>query len=445
MKNMTYKVGMVSLGCPKNQVDAEMLLSDISFSEKYLVTNDTNDADIVIINTCGFIDDAKKESIDYILEYCNIKNNTNLKKVVVTGCLAERYKQEISDEIPEVDAIIGIGSNKDIVKALDTIMTGKTFFEFGSKKDLNITGARMVSTPKHYAYLKISEGCNKSCAFCAIPSIRGSFRSRYIDDIVNEAKTLVNMGVKEILVVSQDTTKYGKDIYGEVKLAELLKELCKIEKLRWLRIMYCYPNDMTDEILDVIANEDKIVKYLEIPIQHTSKNVLYNMMRGGDCEFMTKLIAKIRQKVKGIAIRTSFIVGFPKETEEDFCELHTFIKNTKIDRVGCFIFSKEEGTKAFNMDGQIEESIKNKRFELIMLEQSIIMEKINSEKVSKVMEVIVDEYDEQEQVFIARTQYDAPQIDGIVKLKFDKRIKVGEIYNAKILASEQYDLVAEII
>jgi len=445
MKNMTYKVGMISLGCPKNQVDAEMILSDVAVSHKYVVTNDTNEADIVIINTCGFIEDAKKESIDYILEYCDLKGNTNLKKVVVSGCLAERYKEDINSEIPEVDAVIGIGSNKDIVTALDTIMNGGNFFKFDKKNELNISGTRMISTPKHYAYLKISEGCNKTCAFCAIPSIRGEFRSRTIEDIVKEARVLVDMGTKEILVVSQDTTRYGEDIYGKVMLKELLKELCTIENLRWIRIMYCYPNDMTDDVLDIIAIEPKIVKYLEIPIQHVSKNVLAGMRRGGNVDYMRKLMTKMREKIEDIAIRTSFIVGFPEESEEDFTELHQFIKDVKIDRVGCFIYSKEEGTIAYGMDNQIDEDIKSRRFDLLMFDQSIIMEEINKSKVGKVMEVIVDEFDEDENIFLARTQFDAPGIDGVVKLKFNDKIRVGEFYKVKILDVQQYDLVGEII
>ncbi|MGL5972480.1 MAG: 30S ribosomal protein S12 methylthiotransferase RimO [Oscillospiraceae bacterium] len=444
---MTYKVGLASLGCPKNQVDAEMLLSDVSLSNKYIVTNDNNEADIIIINTCSFIEDARKESIDCILEYCDLKKTTNLQKVVVAGCLAERYKEEVKKEIPEIDAVIGIGSNKDIIKALDTIMDGDNFMGFGEKSDLSISGSRMITTPKHYAYVKISEGCNKTCAFCAIPSIRGEFRSRTIEDIVLEVENLAKLGVKELLVVSQDTTKYGFDIYGEVRLSKLLKEVCKVEGIVWVRVMYCYPNDMTDEILETINNEDKIVKYLEIPIQHVDETVLKNMRRGGNINTMTSLIQNLRNKVKGIAIRTSFIVGFPYESDKSFESLHQFIKDMKIDRVGFFRYSKEEGTKAYGYDEQIDEDIKEKRLNLLMTEQSFIMERSNKDKVGKTFKVIVDELtdNENEKLYIGRTMYDAPLIDGKVYIKDNGNIKIGEFYDVIIKDFDQYDLYGDVI
>ena len=314
---MSYKVGMVSLGCSKNQVDGEMLLATVQ-QAGYTLCNSEEEADAVIVNTCGFIESAKKESIDEILQLARRKEAGKLKAIVVTGCLAERYQTEIRKELPEVDAVLGIGANKDIALALKEALEGHKKELFASKYDLSLSGERVLSTPKFYAYLKISDGCDNCCTYCAIPLIRGRFRSRTMEDIVAEAEQLVANGVKELIVIAQDTTRYGEDIYGKLMLPELLCRLCKIEGAHWIRLLYCYPNRITDELIDVIATEDKILKYIDLPLQHSVGRVLSEMNRGEDTESLTALIQKMRDRIPNMVIRTTFIAGFPGETDEEF-------------------------------------------------------------------------------------------------------------------------------
>ena len=357
---MSYKVGMVSLGCSKNQVDGEMLLATVQ-QAGYTLCNSEEEADAVIVNTCGFIESAKKESIDEILQLARRKEAGKLKAIVVTGCLAERYQTEIRKELPEVDAVLGIGANKDIALALKEALEGHKKELFASKYDLSLSGERVLSTPKFYAYLKISDGCDNCCTYCAIPLIRGRFRSRTMEDIVAEAEQLVANGVKELIVIAQDTTRYGEDIYGKLMLPELLCRLCKIEGAHWIRLLYCYPNRITDELIDVIATEDKILKYIDLPLQHSVGRVLSEMNRGEDTESLTALIQKMRDRIPNMVIRTTFIAGFPGETEEDFEESISFAKKIGFLKIHAFPYSPKRGTPAAVMENQIQNSVKNER------------------------------------------------------------------------------------
>lgn len=438
----TEKVFMVSLGCPKNQVDGEMLLAKVNRGNTYEVTTDITKADIAIVNTCGFIEDAKKESIEAIMDMCQLKEAGNLKKVVVSGCLAERYKDEIAKEIDGVDAVVGIGSNKDILTSLDTIMQGEKSFVFGAKTDLSLDEERLLSTPNHYAYLKIAEGCDNCCTYCAIPSIRGHFRSRKMEDILKEAKMLASMGVKELLVISQDTTRYGEDLYGKLMLPQLLKEICKIDGVKWVRIMYCYPERMKDDLLDVMASEEKIVKYLEIPIQHVDETVLHNMNRRGSRDWMSHLMEHIRQKVPGIALRTSLITGFPGETEAQFATLHQFVKDTRFDKLGCFAYSREEDTVAYHLENQLDEEVKLRRAELITQDQAMISEEINRGRIGTIELALVEYYNEETGQYVGRTQYDAPDIDGVVFIDSHEKLTIGEFVSVYIEDADEHDLYA---
>ena len=341
---MSVRVGMVSLGCPKNQVDAEHMLFDLK-SEGYEIVADAALADVVVVNTCGFIESAKQESIDNILEFITLKNEGRIKAVVCTGCLAERYRDEVLKEIPELDAVIGIGSDKHLPEIIREICEDKRgICEFADKEELSLEGGRIISTQPFYAYLKIAEGCDNCCSYCAIPEIRGRYRSREMEDILKEAKWLADNGVTELVLVAQDTTRYGSDIYGRQSLAKLLEELCKIDGLKWIRTLYAYPERIDDELLGVIAREEKLVKYLDIPIQHCCKEILEKMNRPGDRESLEKLVEHIREKVPGITLRTTLIAGFPGETQEQFEELCAFVKKMRFERLGCFAYSQEEGT-----------------------------------------------------------------------------------------------------
>ena len=410
---MSYKVGMVSLGCSKNQVDGEMLLATVQ-QAGYTLCNSEEEADAVIVNTCGFIESAKKESIDEILQLARRKEAGKLKAIVVTGCLAERYQTEIRKELPEVDAVLGIGANKDIALALKEALEGHKKELFASKYDLSLSGERVLSTPKFYAYLKISDGCDNCCTYCAIPLIRGRFRSRTMEDIVAEAKQLVANGVKELIVIAQDTTRYGEDIYGKLMLPELLRRLCKIEGAHWIRLLYCYPNRITDKLIDVIATEDKFLKYIDLPLQHSVGRVLSEMNRGEDTESLTALIQKMRDRIPNMVIRTTFIAGFPGETEEEFNQMAEFSRNIRFDRMGCFAYSQEEDTPAALMPNQIDEDVKQHRAQIMMEEQMDIMQQLGQQRIGTVMEILVEGYDEYSGCYYGRSYADSPDIDGKV-------------------------------
>lgn len=435
-----YKVGMISLGCPKNQVDGEALLAKLA-QAGYQIVNEIENSDVMIVNTCGFIEDAKREAIDTILEVAQYKKAGLISAIVVTGCLAERYQDEILKEMPEVDAVIGIGANSDIVKVCDKALCGIKTSNFPNKCYLPLDGERMLSTPPHWAYLKIAEGCDNRCAYCAIPGIRGDFRSRTIESVVDEAKSLVNRGVKEIILVAQDTTKYGQDLYGEYSLDKLLKELVKIDGLEWIRLFYCYPQRITDSLIDVIANEDKVCKYIDIPLQHSDATVLKNMNRVGDGNDYRVLLNKMREAIPGLALRTTFMVGFPGETDEQFENLCEFVKDMKFDKMGCFTFSPEEDTPAFDMKNQIDEDVKKRRQEVLMNAQFFITEASNKGRVGNVYKVIVDSFADGK--YTGRSYMDSPEIDSGIIFTSNKELNIGDFVDVKITDFDGYDLIGE--
>lgn len=442
---MAYKVGIISLGCAKNRVDAEMLLYRIR-NAGYKLCEDVAMADVAIINTCGFIESAKQESIEEILELSELKKEGKIKAIIVTGCLAERYKEEVMKEIPEADAVVGIGANDDIVKIIDEVLQGRKQQCFPDKLLLPLEGGRIQSTPYYYAYLKIAEGCDNHCTYCAIPMIRGKFRSRKMEDIIAEAKHLAEKGVKELVVVAQDTSLYGKDIYGELMLAKLLKKLCEIDGIKWIRVLYCYPDKITDELLQVMAEEEKIVKYLDLPLQHCNGRVLKTMNRKGNKEELVKLIAKIREKVPGIVLRTTFIAGFPTETEEEFAELENFAKEVRFERVGCFAYSQEENTPAAKLEPQIPEEVKERRAEIIMENQQEIMEEFCQKLDGKTIEVLVEGYDQYAECFFGRSAWDAPEVDGSVFFTVTGRKPApGEFVKVKIDDFLNCDPIGEMV
>lgn len=442
---MAYKVGIISLGCAKNRVDAEMLLYRIR-NAGYKLCEDVAMADVAIINTCGFIESAKQESIEEILELSELKKEGKIKAIIVTGCLAERYKEEVMKEIPEADAVVGIGANDDIVKIIDEVLQGKKQQCFPDKLLLPLEGGRIQSTPYYYAYLKIAEGCDNHCTYCAIPMIRGKFRSRKMEDIIAEAKHLAENNVKELVVVAQDTSLYGKDIYGELMLAKLLKKLCEIDGIRWIRVLYCYPDKITDELLQVMAEEEKIVKYLDLPLQHCNGRVLKTMNRKGNKEELVELIAKIREKVPGIVLRTTFIAGFPTETEEEFAELENFAKEVGFERVGCFAYSQEENTPAAKLEPQIPEDVKERRAEIIMENQQEIMEEFCQKLDGKTIEVLVEGYDQYAECFFGRSAWDAPEVDGSVFFTVTGRKPApGEFVKVKIDDFLNCDPIGEMV
>ena len=435
-----YKVGMISLGCPKNQVDGEALLAKLA-QAGYQIVNEIENSDVMIVNTCGFIEDAKREAIDTILEVAQYKEAGLISAIVVTGCLAERYQDEILKEMPEVDAVIGIGANSDIVKVCDKALCGIKTSNFPNKCYLPLDGERMLSTPPHWAYLKIAEGCDNRCAYCAIPGIRGDFRSRTIESVVDEAKSLVNRGVKEIILVAQDTTKYGQDLYGEYSLDKLLKELVKIDGLEWIRLFYCYPQRITDSLIDVIANEEKVCKYIDIPRQHSDATVLKNMNRVGDGNDYRVLLNKMREAIPGLALRTTFMVGFPGETDEQFENLCEFVKDMKFDKMGCFTFSPEEDTPAFDMKNQIDEDVKKRRQEVLMNAQFFITEASNKSRVGNVYKVIVDSFADGK--YTGRSYMDSPEIDSGIIFTSNKELNIGDFVDVKITDFDGYDLIGE--
>lgn len=440
---MAIRVGMASLGCPKNQIDAEVMLHKIQH-KGYKLVNDTGNCDVVIVNTCGFIQSAKEEAIENIIEFINLKNEGKIKSIIVTGCLAERYREEILTEMPEVDAVVGIGSNDKICDVIQATLAGKKVQKYGPKEDLKICGDRVLTTLPYYAYLKIAEGCDNCCSYCAIPSIRGRFRSRPMEEIIEEAKWLAGEGVKELILVAQDTTRYGQDLYGEYSLAKLVKELCKIEGFVWIRLLYCYPDKVTDELLEVMASEEKVCKYMDLPLQHCNDEILKAMNRPMNKKDTVALIKKIRERVPGITLRTTLIAGFPGETEEQFEELVSFVKEIKFERLGCFAYSEEEGTRAAQMENQVPEKVRERRAELIMEEQMTIMEQDNEKKLGKEITVVLEGVDKLADCYFGRSEADAPDIDGKVFFTSEKKdLTMGDFLNVKVNEVCDYDLVGE--
>jgi len=444
------KVGFVSLGCPKNQLDTEVMLHEVA-TAGYEITPEETEADVVIINTCGFIESAKQEAIDNILDIAWLKKNHHLKAIVVTGCLAERYRESILEEFPEVDAVLGVGSIHHIVEAIEAVTVKKKkgshrkYTSFEDKNTVRLGGDRILTTPEYTAYLKIAEGCDNRCAYCAIPSIRGNFRSRPIEDLVAEAKQLEALGVRELNIVAQDITRYGLDLYGEYRLAELLRRLSEATEIPWIRLLYCYPDKVTDELVCEMRDNPRILKYIDLPIQHISDRMLSAMNRHGDAAMVKGVIEKLRREIPEIVIRTTFIVGFPGETEEDFEELCEFVKETKFERAGVFPYSREEDTPAYDLPDQIDEQVKLDRADLLMREQLEINEARNETKLGKTITVLCEDYDPVSEMHFGRSAEDAPEIDGKVYFRSDKRIAPGSFVQVKIREVLDYDLMGRAI
>ncbi len=441
---MSIKVGMVSLGCSKNLVDSERMLYKLRKNGYELVTEEGL-ADVVIVNTCGFIQSAKEEAIETILELATLKKEGTIQKIIITGCLTERYKEEVSEQFPEADAVIGIGNNKDIVDILNQVLDNKRVVEFAPKLDAELSGERIISTLPFFSYLKVAEGCSNCCTYCAIPSIRGKYRSVPMEDILAEARQLAENGVTELVVIAQDTSRYGEDIYGESKLPELLRELCKIDSLKWIRTLYCYPERITDELLDTIAGEEKLVKYLEIPIQHCNGDILKRMNRWGNEEELENLFNHIREKIPGVILRTTLITGFPDESEEQFNQLAEFVHRIRFDRLGCFPYSAEEGTKAAEYDNQIDPETASHRAEIIMEQQLEVSADNNKKLMDSELEAVVEGYDRFAECFFGRTPMDAPDIDGKIFFTSDRKLSIGEYVKIKVIDTLDYDLIGEVI
>ena len=443
---MAYTVGMVSLGCAKNQVDGEVLMASLK-NAGFLTVDDAALADIAIVNTCGFIESAKRESIEEILELAALKKEGKIKKLVITGCLSERYQKEMHQELPEADAVLGIGANGDIAPLLTKMMEENTYVEsFPDKARMPLCGDRELTTPSYFAYVKIAEGCDNRCSYCAIPLIRGGYRSRTMESIEEECKGLVANGAKELVLIAQDTSRYGIDLYGEYSLAKLMARLCRIDGLRWLRVLYCYPDSITDELLDTMAREEKIVPYIDLPLQHASGPILKAMNRRGDRQSLTALMNKIRERVPGVVLRTTLITGFPGETEEDFTELAEFVKDVKFERLGCFAYSQEEGTPAAELPGQLDEEVKAHRAELIMDRQMEIMERQGMELIGKTLEVLVEGYDRYAECWFGRSWRDAPDVDG--KIFFTtggKRPRLGSFVQVMVEDCMDCDLTGRLV
>ena len=444
------KIGVVSLGCPKNLVDSETMLGLIH-EENYEITNDPSEAEIIIVNTCGFIESAKEESINTILQMAEYKKSGSCKYIIVTGCLSQRYAEELFSELPEADAIAGVEVYDEIGSIIKRVMNGERFIMLErSKPDVIYTSKetflpRILTTPSYTAYLKIAEGCDNCCSYCAIPKIRGPYRSKPMEQVLKEAKALVDNGVKELIVVAQDTTRYGEDLPGgKLLLADLLKELNKIESLKWIRVMYCYPNNFTDELIETFASLDKVCKYVDLPLQHASNRLLASMNRYDTREEVETLLAKLRKRIPGIVIRTTFIVGFPGETDADFEELKEFVEQQRFENAGVFAYSQEEGTVAGAMPNQIPDEIKQERYHELMALQAQISEEIHKDTEGQTLEVLVEDIEEDGSgLHYGRSYREAPDIDGLVFIENPGDIKPGCFVKVNILQGFTYESVGE--
>ena len=436
---MTHTIGMISLGCAKNQVNAEHMLWLLR-QAGYEISPDPDGAELVIVNTCGFIESAKTEAIDNILAMAQLKAEGRIQKILVTGCLAQRYQEEILQEMPEVDGVLGTGSYFDVANAVGQVLSGKRYKRFNDINADQSEDGRILTTPEYYAYLKIAEGCDNHCAYCIIPKLRGKLRSRPIEELVKEAEQLAADGVKELIVVAQDTSRYGLDLYGERKLAELLRQLCRIDGLVWIRVHYLYPDEMSQELIDVLANEPKIVKYLDIPIQHINDDILRRMNRRGNGEYVKELFAKLRREIPGLVLRTSLITGLPGEGEAEFAQLCDFLKEYKLERVGAFAFSPEEGTRAAEMEYPDTE-IARQRADMVAEIQSRIMDDYNESCIGKTMQVLCEGYDPDEESYYGRTFADSPDIDGKIWFTAEKHIKTGDFADVRVVDAYDGELV----
>ena len=441
---MDKNIGLVSLGCPKNLVDSELMLGALK-GHGYKIVTDSDQAQIIIVNTCGFIESAKQESINTIIEMAEYKKH-NCELLIVTGCLAQRYRQMILDEIPEVDAVLGTGSYSEIAEVINHAYEGTHPALYGDLEGTKyLEGDRILSTGNGYAYLKIAEGCDNCCTYCIIPSLRGRFRSRKIEDIFHEAQKLAAAGIKEIVLVAQDTTRYGLDIYGKKQLTELIRKLSMLDGIEWIRLLYCYPEEIDEQLIQEIASNNKVCKYLDIPIQHASDPVLKRMARRGKSSDTAMLLDKLRKQIPDIVLRTTLIVGFPGESEEDFDVLYEFVKKYRFDRLGVFMYSKEEETPAAKMKEQIPSGTKKKRHTKLMKLQSQISAELNAERLGRIYQVLVEGVSEDGIFYFGRSYAEAPDIDGLIYFASKEPLEMGQMVHVKILNSEDYDLTGEVI
>jgi ribosomal protein S12 methylthiotransferase len=441
---MKKKIGVISLGCPKNLIDSEIMLGFIKDGE-YEIVNEKEEAQILIVNTCGFIDSAKQESINTILEMAECKKD-KCELLIVTGCLAERYKEDIINEIPEVDACVGTGNVSLICDVIEKAYKGEKQVLYGKLDNTDyMNNERVLSTKNGYAYIKIAEGCNNCCTYCIIPSLRGRFRSRKVEDVLSEAVKLSQNGVKEIILVAQDTTRYGLDIYGKKMLSELLRKLGAVPEIKWIRLLYCYPEEIDEELINEISQNNKVVKYLDIPFQHASDKILKAMGRRGTSNDYRKLISDLRSKVPGIVLRTSVIVGFPGETDEDFNELYNFFNEYKVDRLGVFSYSKEENTPASKYKNQIGIKIKQKRFDIMINLQKETVDLLNGFRLNKVYSAMVEGVADDGIFYKGRTYAESPEIDGLIYFTSEEPIQIGDIVDVKIMNIDNYDLIGAVV
>ena len=438
------KAGFVSLGCAKNLVDTEVMLGILQKNGIEL-TNEPSEAEVLIVNTCAFIESAKEESITTVLNMADYKNSGCCRSLIVAGCLGQRYGQQLLDEMPEADAIIGTGAWQRIMEAVDETLKGNRVVISGESEIIyDARMPRIMTTPGYTAYVKIAEGCDNNCAFCAIPMIRGHYRSRKFEDVVEEVKRLASEGVKEINLIAQDTTNYGRDLYGKPRLAELLKELCRIDGIKWIRTLYSYPRFFTDELIDVIASEPKIAKYVDLPLQHAHDAILRRMHRADTRESIEKLLEKIRERIPGVTVRSTFIVGFPGETDANYQALREFLLKQRFDKVGIFTYSKEEDTPAYSMDGQVAEDVMQERYHELMSIQSKISEETNQALEGKELDILVEGRDEEQQtIAVGRSYREAPEVDGQVYIEGDTDSKPGDIVRVRVTQGFTYDVVGE--
>lgn len=439
-----YKIGFISLGCSKNLCDTEVMLHHL-VSAGYELTPEETDADVIIINTCAFIESAKRESIDNILDTAWLKENRSLRGIVVTGCMAERYREELLSELPEIDALVGVGSLDRIVEAVESIINKSEtkFTAFDDKMTCRLGGDRVVTTGGGMAYMKIAEGCSNRCTYCAIPLIRGGMRSRPMEDLVAEARDLDKMGVRELNIIAQDTSAYGIDIYGEYRLPELIRRICAETKIPWIRLLYCYPDKITDELVHEIATNDRVLKYIDIPIQHISDTVLERMNRHGNSETIRDAVARLRREVPGIILRSTAIVGFPGETDEDFGELCEFIKEAKFERFGAFVYSCEENTPAFDFEDKIDPQTAQDRYDILMRTQLSVSESWNRSRIGQTLRVLCEGFDPVSEAYVGRSYAEAADIDGKIFFSSHSPVSEGELLDVKITEALDYDLVGE--
>lgn len=438
------KVGFVSLGCSKNLVDTEVMLRKLH-DAGFEITPDESEAEIIVVNTCGFIESAKQESIDNILDVARLREWGKCRHVIATGCLVERYREEVMKELPEVDALIGVGSLCDIVEACRAVMRGEKYTSFKDKNTSPLGGERILTTDDYTAYLKIAEGCDNRCTYCAIPLIRGGLRSRPIEDIVREAKELEELGVKELNLIAQDTSRYGLDLYGEYSLVRLVRAICRETSIPWIRLLYCYPDKITDELIAELAENPRLLKYVDLPIQHISDSVLSRMNRHGGSELIESVVRRLRERVQGVVLRTTAMVGFPGETEEDFEALCRFVKEARFERFGAFTYSPEEGTAAAELPDQIDEQTKQDRYDALMQTQLTVCEELNAARIGKTYTVLCEGYDTVAEIYYGRSYMDAPDVDGRVYFKSKARVMSGEFVEVKISEALDYDLVGEAV